>query len=47
VPAGIAMGRTDTNPLDGLARCAVPLHTGKPWILPAAGAYYRVKDLLP
>lgn len=45
--ADIAMGRNDTNPLDGLAWNAVPMHTGKPWFLPIVGAYYRMKDMLP
>jgi glycine/D-amino acid oxidase-like deaminating enzyme len=46
VLADIAMGRKDTNPLDGLAWRAVPMHTGKPWFLPIVGAYYRMKDML-
>ncbi|WP_296741169.1 FAD-binding oxidoreductase [Mesorhizobium sp.] len=45
--ADIAMGRTDTNPLEGLPLQSVPLHTGKPWFLPIVGAYYRFKDALP
>jgi glycine/D-amino acid oxidase-like deaminating enzyme len=45
--ADIAMGRSDTNPLDGVAWNAVPMHTGKPWFLPIVGAYYRMKDMLP
>ena len=47
VLADIAMGRKNTNPLDGLAWRAVPMHTGKPWFLPIVGAYYRMKDMLP
>jgi glycine/D-amino acid oxidase-like deaminating enzyme len=47
VLADIAMGRKDTNPLDGLAWRAVPMHTGKPWFLPIVGAYYRMRDMLP
>jgi glycine/D-amino acid oxidase-like deaminating enzyme len=47
VLADIAMGRNDTNPLDGLPWRAVPLHTGKPWFLPIVGTYYRMKDMLP
>ncbi|MDI5936107.1 NAD(P)/FAD-dependent oxidoreductase [Halomonas kalidii] len=47
VLADIAMGRKDTNPLDGMAWRAVPMHTGKPWFLPIVGAYYRMKDMLP
>jgi glycine/D-amino acid oxidase-like deaminating enzyme len=46
VLADIAMGRKDTNPLDGLAWHAVPMHTGKPWFLPIVGAYYRMRDML-
>jgi hypothetical protein len=38
-PADIAMGRTDKNPLEGMA-----LHAGKPWFRPMVGAYYRFKD---
>jgi glycine/D-amino acid oxidase-like deaminating enzyme len=47
VLADIAMGRKETNPLEGLAWRAVPMHTGKPWFLPIVGAYYRMKDMLP
>ncbi|MDF2972929.1 MAG: ordL [Microvirga sp.] len=47
VLADIAMDRKDTNPLDGMAWNAVPMHTGKPWFLPIVGAYYRMKDMLP
>jgi hypothetical protein len=47
VLADIAMGRSDTNPLDGVTWNAVPMHTGKPWFLPIVGAYYRMKDMLP
>jgi glycine/D-amino acid oxidase-like deaminating enzyme len=47
VLADIAIGRKNTNPLDGLAWRAVPMHTGKPWFLPIVGAYYRMKDILP
>jgi hypothetical protein len=25
---------------------AIPFYTGRPWFLPAVGAYYRVKDWL-
>lgn len=47
VLADIAMGRTDTNPIGDMAWNAVPLHTGKPWLLPLVGSYYRLKDMLP
>ncbi len=46
VLADIAMGRRDTNPLEGMAWNAVPMHTGRPWFLPVVGAYYRVKDMV-
>jgi glycine/D-amino acid oxidase-like deaminating enzyme len=46
VLADIAMGRNDTNPLDGMAWSAVPMHTGRPWFLPIVGAYYRMKDMV-
>jgi glycine/D-amino acid oxidase-like deaminating enzyme len=44
--ADVAMGRKDTNPLEGMALNAVPMHTGKPWFLPIVGTYYRLKDAL-
>jgi glycine/D-amino acid oxidase-like deaminating enzyme len=47
VLADLAMGRTDTNPIDGMHWNAAPLHTGKPWFLPMVGTYYRLKDMLP
>ena len=36
----------DRNPWEGLSWPAVPGHFGKPWFLPIAGAYYRMKDRL-
>ncbi|MEM8854324.1 MAG: FAD-binding oxidoreductase [Pseudomonadota bacterium] len=46
VLADIVNGRADCNPLDGLAWPAVPGHFGRPWFLPAVGAYYKMKDRL-
>ena len=46
VLADVAMGRNDTNPLEGMAWNTVPMHTGKPWFLPVVGAYYRMKDMV-
>lgn len=36
----------DRNPLAGLSWPAIPLYTGRPWFLPAVGAYYKIKDRL-
>lgn len=46
VLADMAMGRTDTNPLQGLSWPQVPLHSGKPWFLPLVGLYFGLKDRL-
>lgn len=46
VLADIAMGRTDTNPLEGLDWPAIPAHSGKPWFLPVVGAWFALKDRL-
>ncbi len=46
VLADIAMGRTDTNPLHGLDWPAIPAYSGKPWFLPFAGAWFRLKDMV-
>ena len=46
VLADQAMGRTDTNPLEGLDWPAVPALNGKPWFLPLAGLWFRLKDRL-
>ena len=37
-------GDTAANPWRDIAWPAVPLHFGKPWFLPFAGAYYRTLD---
>lgn len=44
VLADQAMGRMDTNPLEGLDWPAVPALNGKPWFLPLAGLWFRLKD---
>ncbi|SDX64785.1 NAD(P)/FAD-dependent oxidoreductase [Roseicitreum antarcticum] len=46
VLADLAMGRRDTNPLDGLDWPAVPALNGKPWFLPLAGMWFKMKDWL-
>ncbi|EBA06455.1 NAD(P)/FAD-dependent oxidoreductase [Sagittula stellata] len=46
VLADLAMGRRDTNPLDGLDWPAVPALNGKPWFLPLAGLWFGLKDRL-
>lgn len=44
VLADLAMGRNDTNPLQGMDWPAVPALNGKPWFLPLAGMWFRLKD---
>lgn len=46
VLADLAMGRTDTNPLDGMTWPAVPALNGNPWFLPLAGMWFKLKDRL-
>ena len=46
VLADLAMGRQDTNPLQGLDWPAVPALNGKPWFLPLAGMWFKLKDRL-
>ncbi len=46
VLADMAMGRKDTNPLDGMNWPAVPALNGKPWFLPLAGMWFGLKDRL-
>lgn len=46
VLADLAMGRRDTNPLDGLDWPAIPAHSGKPWFLPLVGLWFGLKDRL-
>jgi len=40
------LGRAPWPALTGLPFRAVPLYRGRPWFLPLAGAYYRIKDFL-
>ncbi len=44
--ADMAMGRGDTNPLEGLTWPAIPAHSGKPWFLPLVGLWFGLKDRL-
>ncbi|WP_108260162.1 NAD(P)/FAD-dependent oxidoreductase [Mangrovicoccus ximenensis] len=44
--ADLAMGRTDTNPLQGLDWKPIPLHVGEPWFLPLVGMWFGLKDRL-
>jgi glycine/D-amino acid oxidase-like deaminating enzyme len=44
--ADVMNGRPERNPWAGLRWPAIPGHFGRPWFLPAVGAYYRVKDWL-
>lgn len=46
VLADMAMGRIDTNPLQGMDWPKVPLHSGTPWFLPLVGLYFGIKDRL-
>lgn len=44
--ADLAMGRTGSNPLEGMDWPAVPLFSGQPWFLPLVGAWFALKDRL-
>lgn len=39
-------GDSSANPWEGLAWPAIPGHLGKPWFLPAVGAWYKIQDIL-
>ncbi|HEY7028470.1 MAG TPA: hypothetical protein VH438_12715, partial [Gemmatimonadales bacterium] len=39
-------GRNERPPLWGLPFAAVPLYRGRPWFLPLAGVWFRVRDWL-
>jgi glycine/D-amino acid oxidase-like deaminating enzyme len=39
-------GDHSANPWEGLAWPAIPGHLGKPWFLPAVGAWYKIQDIL-
>jgi len=44
--ARMILGEPVRNPLRDLAFPAIPLYEGRPWFLPLAGAYYKVRDWL-
>ncbi|MCC5960037.1 MAG: FAD-binding oxidoreductase [Rhodobacteraceae bacterium] len=46
VLADIALGRPDTNPLEGLDWPAIPANRGRPWFLPLVGMWFGLKDRL-
>jgi glycine/D-amino acid oxidase-like deaminating enzyme len=41
----VIAGQPDANPWRDFSFRAVPLHFGRPWFLPVADIYYRLKDL--
>lgn len=45
VLADMVLGE-ERNPLDGMAWPKIPFFSGRPWFLPAVGAYFHVKDML-
>ena len=45
VLADMILGK-DNNPLADMTWPAIPMYTGRPWFLPAVGAYYRFKDMI-
>lgn len=40
------LGESVENPLRDLPFPAIPLYEGRPWFLPLAGAYYKIRDRL-
>ena len=46
IMADMMAGNEHANPWSDLKWPPIPGHFGKPWFLPAVGAYYRVKDIL-
>ncbi|MFI5182996.1 MAG: NAD(P)/FAD-dependent oxidoreductase [Vicinamibacteria bacterium] len=44
VMAEIILGRGDRNPFRDMAFPAIPLYSGRPWFLPLAGAWYKLRD---
>ena len=46
VMADVMDGSHDRNPWKDFDWPAIPGHFGKPWFLPAVGAYYRLMDVL-
>lgn len=47
VVADLMLGRPDRNPFAGLPFRAIPLYEGRPWFLPLAGLWYKLRDWLP
>jgi len=46
VMADVMDGNHGCNPWKDFDWPAIPGHFGKPWFLPAVGAYYRLMDVL-
>jgi hypothetical protein len=46
VMADMMDGHPQGNPWRDLKWPAIPGHFGRPWFLPAVGAYYRMKDIM-
>jgi glycine/D-amino acid oxidase-like deaminating enzyme len=44
VMADVLLGRPDRNPFGALAFRAIPLYRGRPWFLPLAGLWYKLRD---
>jgi glycine/D-amino acid oxidase-like deaminating enzyme len=44
VMADVLLGRPDRNPFRDLPFRAIPLYDGRPWFLPLAGLWYRLRD---
>lgn len=44
VVAESILGRPDRNPFRNIPFPAIPLYTGRPWFLPLAGAWYKLRD---
>jgi len=46
VMADVLLGRPDRNPFRDLPFRALPLYDGRPWFLPVAGLWYKLRDLI-
>lgn len=44
VMADVILGRPDRNPFRDLPFQPIPLYHGRPWFLPLAGLWYKVRD---
>ncbi len=44
VVAESILGRPDRNPFRNIPFPAIPLYSGRPWFLPLAGAWYKLRD---